>query len=124
MNSPYRFFRRLSFPARRYESRRGPDQCDRLMILRYAYLVGLQMRLKRFRHAARRAQAVQHRVLMAKVRRHANSSFGRDFGFSQIRSADDFRRRLPVATYDDHHPYIDRVLHGDVEALFRPARES
>lgn len=90
------------------------------MILRYAYIAGLRMRLRKFRFDARRAQAFQHRALLAKVRRHANSDFGRDHGFAQIRSAADFRRRLPVASYDDHHPYIERVLHGDVGALFAP----
>ena len=90
------------------------------MILRYVYLAGLRMRLKQFRFDARRAQAFQRRTLLAKIRRHAESDYGRDHGFSQIRSADEFRRRHPVATYDDHHPYIERVLHGDVNALFAP----
>ena len=90
------------------------------MILRYAYLAGLQLRLKRFRRNACRAREIQHRTLLTKIRRHARSDFGRDHGFSQINSAAEFRRRLPIATYDDHHPYIERVLHGDVEALFAP----
>jgi hypothetical protein len=90
------------------------------MILRYAYLAGLRMRLKRFRFDARRARDIQRRTLLAKIRRHAESDYGRDHGFSQFRTIDDFRRRHPVATYDDHHPYIERVLHGDVNALFAP----
>ncbi|MGD9633262.1 MAG: GH3 auxin-responsive promoter family protein [Pirellulales bacterium] len=90
------------------------------MILRYAYLAGMRLRLKRFRFDARRARVFQHRTLLAKVRRNVRSEFGRDHGFSQIRTAADFRRQLHVATYDDHHPYIERVLHGEVEALFAP----
>jgi hypothetical protein len=90
------------------------------MILRYAYIAGLRMRLKRFRYDTRRARAIQHRALLAKIRRHERSDFGRDHGFSRIDSAADFRRRMPVATYDDHHPYIERVLRGETEALFAP----
>lgn len=90
------------------------------MILRYAYLAGLRLRLKRFRFDARRARDFQHRTLLAKVRRNVHSDFGRDHGFSQIRTAADFRRQLHVATYEDHHPYIERVLHGEIEALFAP----
>ena len=90
------------------------------MIVRYAYLAGLRMRLARFRYDARRARAIQQKTLLAKIRRHANSDFGRDHGFSRISSAADFRRRLHVATYDDHHPYIERVLRGDVQAMFAP----
>ena len=31
--------------------------------------------------------------------------------------------RVPVRTYDDHRPYINRVLEGDVTALFPAARK-
>lgn len=90
------------------------------MLLRYAYLAGLQLRLKRFRFDARRAREWQHRTLLEKLRRHARSDFGRDHGFAHIRTAAEFRRRQPIATYDDHRPYIERVLAGDNSALFAP----
>ncbi len=90
------------------------------MIIRYAYLAGLQLKLKRFRHDARQARAFQHRALLSKVRRHTRSDFGRDHGFSRINTAADFRHQLQVGTYEEHHPYIERVLRGDTEALFAP----
>jgi len=90
------------------------------MILRYAYLAGLRLRLKQFRFDARRARVFQQRTLLAKIRRNERSDFGRDHGFSQIRTVDDFRRQLRVATYEDHQPYIERVLHGETTALFAP----
>jgi hypothetical protein len=92
----------------------------RAMIHRYAYLAWIRLRLKRFLVDARKAQQWQHRALMSKIRRNAASDFGRDHGFASIRSADEFRRRQPLATYDEHHPYISRVLDGDVTALFAP----
>jgi hypothetical protein len=90
------------------------------MILRYMYLAALRMRLKRFRFDARRARDFQHRALLAKIRRNERSDFGRDHGFSAMRTVTDFRRRQPIVGYDEHHPYIHRVLHGDVSALFAP----
>ncbi len=57
---------------------------------------------------------------MAKVRRHAESEFGRDHGFSCIRSVDDFRRQVPVADYDYYRPYIERVKRGELGAMFAP----
>jgi len=90
------------------------------MLPRYAYLAWLRLRLKRFRADAHRARAIQHRALLRKIQRNALSDFGRDHGFSQINSAAEFRRRQPVATYDEHFPYIQRVLEGDVTALFAP----
>src|SRR5262245_2894293 len=80
------------------------------MIVRTPYLAAMRMRLARFRRDARRPRAIQHKTLLTKIRRNALSDFGRDHGFSQISSVGDFRRQLHVASYDDHHPYIERVL--------------
>jgi hypothetical protein len=90
------------------------------MVARYIYLAWLQSRLRRFVADSRRAREIQHRTLMQKIRRHAVSDFGRDHGFGSINSAEDFRRRVPVMTYDDYQPYVARVLAGDLSALFAP----
>jgi hypothetical protein len=90
------------------------------LIVRYAYLAWLRARLRRFTAAAARARELQHKTLLAKVSRNADSAFGRDFGFSSIRTAADFRARVPVLSYEDHRPYISRVLNGEVTALFAP----
>ena len=73
----------------------------------------------RFVRDAHRAIAVQRRVLLEKLRRNADSAFGRDFGFAQIRSPEEFRRHVPVMTYEDHQPYIERVKNGEIGAMFR-----
>jgi hypothetical protein len=93
------------------------------MLLRYVYLAGLQMRLQRFRRDARAAREIQHRALLEKLKRHADSDFGREHGFAGIRTIEDFRRQVPVLTYEDHQPYISRVLAGEVGALFAPGTE-
>ena len=66
---------------------------------------------------------VQRDRLMALVARHADSQFGRDHHFAEIRSPADFRRRVPIRGYDGHEPYIDRVRQGDLGALFGPGTE-
>ncbi len=93
------------------------------MVARYIYLAWLQSRLRRFLADSRRAREFQHRALIEKVRRHSESDFGREHGFGSINSAEDFRRRVPVMTYEDHQPYIARVLDGDLTALFAPGTE-
>lgn len=71
----------------------------------------------RFLRAAENAEAVQHRLLMDLLKRNADSEFGRRYGFSSIRSTDEFRRNVPIATYEDLRPYIERVMDGDTSAL-------
>jgi hypothetical protein len=90
------------------------------MIATKIYLSWLRQRLRRFLANTRRSREIQHRSLLRKIARNTNSDFGRDFGFQHIRTAADFRRRVPVLTYEDHHPYVSRVLNGDVTALFAP----
>jgi hypothetical protein len=88
--------------------------------VRYAYLAWLRTRVRRFVKNAAHARAVQHQTLLAKIGRNSTSQFGRDFGFSEIRTASEFRARVPVLSYEDHRPYITKVLNGDVTALFAP----
>jgi hypothetical protein len=84
------------------------------------YLTWIRYRLRRFLSDTRRARDFQHRTLIRKIERNASSDFGRDFGFKSIRNVADFRRQVPILAYEDHHPYMVRVLNGDVTALFAP----
>jgi hypothetical protein len=77
---------------------------------------------RRFRAATRKATAVQERVLLAKIARNADSRFGREHHFDQIRSADDFVRRVPIQGYEAHAPYIEQVKAGGTRALFGPGQ--
>ncbi len=99
------------------------------MLGRVHSLVGLPIALKARRLAqtffdeTQRAGDVQRDLLLARVARHADSQFGRDHHFSEIRSAADFRRRVPIRGYEGHEPYIDRVRQGDTRALFGPGTD-
>ena len=61
--------------------------------------------------------------MLERVARHADSQFGRDHRFAQIRTTADFRRQVPIRGYEGHEPYIERVRNGDVNALFGPGTE-
>ncbi len=76
--------------------------------------------LKRFLAGVRHATAVQERVLLEKVRRNAESDYGREHGFGAIRSYVDFARQVPLTRYEDLEPYIERVKAGALGAMFGP----
>lgn len=90
------------------------------MLERYAYLFWLYRHVRRFLADTRRGRAVQQEVLLEKIRRNEASEFGRERGFAEIRSVEDFRRRMPVTTYEDYRPYIERVKQGEFGAMFGP----
>lgn len=75
--------------------------------------------------AARRPREAQLAVLRHIVRRNRTTQFGRRHGFDAIGGVDDFRRRVPVQTYDSLRPYIDaeersvtRCLTADPPVLY------
>ena len=90
------------------------------MLIRLTYLWLRNRRVQQFLAGARRARRTQHEVLWSKLRRNADSDFGRQHGFASIRSVADFRRQLPISTYEDYRPYVERVKKGDVGAMFGP----
>ena len=77
----------------------------------------------RFLAGARDLQRVQEKVLLTKVRRNAQSDFGRRHHFPGIDSVEEFRRRVPVSRYEYLEPYINRVWQGETTALFGPGEE-
>ncbi|MBY0396527.1 MAG: GH3 auxin-responsive promoter family protein, partial [Thermoleophilia bacterium] len=70
-----------------------------------------------------RADEVQRDLLLGRLRRHADSAFGRDHHLGEVRTIDDFRRRVPIRGYEGHEPYIERVRNGEVSALFGAGTE-
>ncbi len=52
----------------------------------------------------------------------STSDFGRRYGLERVRGIEDFRRAVPLHSYDDVWPTIERVWDGDTQALFSPGR--
>ena len=63
---------------------------------------------------------VQQSRLSELIARNADSDFGRDHHFAEIKTPADFRKRVPIRGYEGHEPYIDRVRKGQTSALFGP----
>ncbi len=78
--------------------------------------------LNQFMRAARNAVRAQERTLLTKIARNADSDYGRKHGFSRIRRYQDFIARVPVQTYEDLSPYLERVMAGESSALFGPGQ--
>ncbi|MFO0964224.1 MAG: GH3 auxin-responsive promoter family protein [Gemmataceae bacterium] len=79
--------------------------------------IPVRRRLRAFFRATEEPRRVQNELLHRILAKQANTDFGRRHHFKTIRSVADFRRQLPVATYDYFEPYIDRLRKGDTRAL-------
>jgi len=73
----------------------------------------------RFRAALDDPAAAQQTVLLRYLRENAATAFGRRFRFSAIRDVEDFQDRVPLATYADVEPWIERIAAGEREVLTR-----
>ncbi len=59
----------------------------------------------------------QEEFVMRLVRENANTVYGLKMNFDNIHCLDDFRVQLPLTTYDDYLPLIDRTANGEKNIL-------
>ena len=45
--------------------------------------------------------------------------FGKDHGFSEIQSYEDFKAKVPIRDYEDLKPYVERVVAGEEDILWK-----
>ncbi len=60
----------------------------------------------------------QQRWFRHLIDRAANTQFGRDHHFADIRTQADFRQAVPIRDYEELKPYIERVKHGEPDILW------
>ena len=61
----------------------------------------------------------QEKVLNQLVSRARSTVFGQDHDFSNIHSYDDFKQRVPIHDYEGIKPYVDRVVAGEENILWK-----
>jgi hypothetical protein len=67
----------------------------------------------------RNAVAAQEETLVELVTGAKNTAFGRDHDFAGIRNYEDFKKRVPVRDYEALRPYIDRVVDGEPDVMWK-----
>ncbi len=78
---------------------------------------------RQFIKSHRESRQVQDRLLRELVSSHVETSFGKDHAFSTIRCYEDFKRAVPVGSYETLRRYVRRVLDGETTALIPPGEQ-
>ncbi len=73
--------------------------------------------LERLRTTCRRANEVQREVLFDILYKNKNTEFGRRYGFSEIKTAADYQKKVPLSEYDDYAGDILRIVDGGENIL-------
>jgi hypothetical protein len=85
----------------------------------HLYLAAAAAHRARFERAARDPGAVQRRILRDLLRANRDTAFGREHGFAEIRTPEDFRARVPVRDFEGMRPYVERIAAGEEGVLTR-----
>jgi len=65
------------------------------------------------------AVKVQNKLLKKLLKQAKNTAFGKDHNFSKIHSYNDFKKQVPVRDYEGLKPYVERVVAGEKDILWR-----
>ena len=72
----------------------------------------------RYRKIRSGALADQQQWFRRLMQAGSRTAFGRDFRFDAIKTHRDFVRRVPLQTYEDIRPYIERIIAGEKDVLW------
>jgi GH3 auxin-responsive promoter len=72
---------------------------------------------RRFERATRDPTGMQHRKLMSIVERNQSTEYGKEHGFSSVKSLKDWQKAIPVVTYEDLRERVERMTRGEKNVL-------
>lgn len=61
----------------------------------------------------------QKKILTNLVRVGSQTAFGKDHAFHEIKNYHDFKKRVPVRDYEGLKPYVERVVKGEPDILWK-----
>lgn len=68
--------------------------------------------------ASHQAKELQLKIFHNLIEKGRNTAFGNDHGFDQIKSIEDYQKRVPVKDYEGLRPYVDRIIKGESDVLW------
>ena len=78
----------------------------------------LKQRIGQIEHFMQHPQQVQDEVFRRLINDGAKTTWGRDHGYADIRTPEEYRQRVPVQDYEDVQPLIERVMKGEQGLLW------
>ncbi len=75
--------------------------------------------VKRVKSAARHAADTQDKIRESLIREAAHTRFGKDHNFSSVSGYSDFKKHIPVRDYEGLKNYIELILQGESDVLWK-----
>jgi phenylacetate-coenzyme A ligase PaaK-like adenylate-forming protein len=74
---------------------------------------------KRIYKWANNPHQTQEKVFQKLILKAKNTAFGKDHDFSSIKNYNDFKERVKVNDYEGLRPYVDRIVAGEKDVLWK-----
>jgi len=75
-------------------------------------------RLKQIDRYATQAGEIQHNVLKKLLKKAENTEWGKKYDYRSIQSYEEFCQRVPIQTYDDIKPWVERLRAGEKNLIW------
>lgn len=74
---------------------------------------------KKIKKQSINAVEIQQKVFQQLIAEAKNTAFGKDHFFNEIKSYKDFKERVPISDYEALKPYVEKVIAGDKNVLWK-----
>ena len=74
---------------------------------------------KRINKWATHPVETQERVFQSLIMEARNTAFGKDHHFDEIKTYEDFKSKVPIRDYEALRPYVERVVAGEEDILWK-----
>ena len=78
----------------------------------------IKQRLNYLEHFINHPLETQERLLKQLINKSRQTVFGLQFDFASVKRVADFKARVPIHTYEQLYPYIERLLKGEQNVLW------
>jgi GH3 auxin-responsive promoter len=85
--------------------------------LNQVMVAGFRPAAREFDRALDEPEQKQRQILLQLLERNAASIYGQKYGFGSIRSIEEYQQRVPLVSYDDLVPWVERVKAGETGVL-------
>lgn len=89
----------------------------RVVLANLLWFAYASVRSRAWKRAARDVSTAQSAVLRRILAAHVSSAFGREHHLAQVDSVASYQRAVPIRSYEELEPYIERVAQGEPQVL-------
>ena len=78
----------------------------------------IRQRIDQIQNFIKNPAETQQGILFSQLFHAENTVYGQKYGFSSVSSYEDFKSKVPIVTYEDFEPFIERARQGEKDVFW------